>query len=365
MGVRFEYGARRATNGPMIFFSDPVSEINLKEEIRGAIDARLSFYAYRMPGDMLFSFGSSESIVEGIGEPGFVIAPFDPLLPPLTIPYRQIRPDKPATSFNDTFPTLSTTPEEHRREVLDIKEMLNGIGRGKVVAAKVSVGTGSVDLGATFLELSRNYPDAFIYCFGSPATGCWIGATPELLLRGTGSGLETMALAGTRRAYSEGDWDIKNLEEQEMVTEYITNALTAQGLNPSAGATFAKRAGTIEHLCTPITTSGTVTSPGELEDLLHTLSPTPALCGLPRREALDIIGSCEKFDRSFYGGFCGPFHSVADFSLYVTIRCARIAETRYAIYAGGGITHLSDPAEEWEEACLKTDTVRSFLQYNP
>ena len=70
MGIRFDKDTRRATNGPMIFFSDPSAEISLGEEIRGAIESRLSFYAYRRPGDMMITYGSSEGVVEGIGVPG-------------------------------------------------------------------------------------------------------------------------------------------------------------------------------------------------------------------------------------------------------------------------------------------------------
>lgn len=79
MSIRFDKDARRATNGPMIFFSDPSAMVSLSEEIRGAIESQLAFYAYRMPGDLMISFGSSEHVVEGIGERGFVIAPFCPI----------------------------------------------------------------------------------------------------------------------------------------------------------------------------------------------------------------------------------------------------------------------------------------------
>ncbi|MDE6335392.1 MAG: hypothetical protein K2L34_02370, partial [Muribaculaceae bacterium] len=87
MGISFELGTRKATNGPMIFFSDPVSEVNLRDEIRGAIESRLCFYAYRMPGDMMVSFGSSEGVIEGFGKSGFVIAPFLPQAKIWAIPY--------------------------------------------------------------------------------------------------------------------------------------------------------------------------------------------------------------------------------------------------------------------------------------
>ena len=78
MGIRFDRDTRRATNGPLIFFNDPVSELSFAEEVRGAINSGLSFYSYRLPGAAMISFGSSEGFVEGIGVPGFVIGRFDP-----------------------------------------------------------------------------------------------------------------------------------------------------------------------------------------------------------------------------------------------------------------------------------------------
>ena len=78
MGIRYDSGIRRATNGPIIFFSDPSSQEAFAEEIRGAIISNLSFYSYKKPGDLMISFGSSEGYLSGITEPGFVIAPLIP-----------------------------------------------------------------------------------------------------------------------------------------------------------------------------------------------------------------------------------------------------------------------------------------------
>ena len=87
MGIRFERNNRKATNGPLIFFSI-VKDEAFVEEIRGAYISGLSFYAYRYPGDSMMSYGSSEGYVVGIETPGFVIGMFDPSKPFLTIPYK-------------------------------------------------------------------------------------------------------------------------------------------------------------------------------------------------------------------------------------------------------------------------------------
>lgn len=366
MAIRFDKDTRRATNGPMIFFSDPSAEISLGDEIRGAIESRLSFYAYRRPGDLMITYGSSEGVVEGIGIPGFVIAPFNPDLPYLTIPYKPVKPFRSSDGNAYSSPARSTTFDEYQAEIEGIKQCLENHGFGKTVAARVCVEKGAVDVGSTFAELARLHPDAFVFCFSTPHTGCWIGASPELLLESSARGLSTMALAGTRPANSQCEWDIKNMEEQQMVTDFISDSLQKNGISPSLGDTVSRRAGKVEHLCTPISGSpANPVSPESLTGLLRDLSPTPALCGTPRDMALKLIRDFEQFDRGCYGGFCGPYRSPSDFSFYVTLRCALVEATKYCIFAGGGITLRSDAIPEWEETEIKSSTMRDSMRLEP
>ena len=361
MGIRFEYGARKATNGPMIFFSDPVSEVNLQEEIRGAIESRLCFYAYRLPGDMMVSFGSSEGAVEGIGIPGFVIAPFLPGGKPYTIPYAPTPRNNTQEEY--PFPDHSTRKEEYITEIETIKDEIGAKDNCKIVAARVLVMSSNVDVAASFMRLLSVYPEAYIFCFSTPQTGCWIGASPELLLNGKSGVFSTMALAGTRKAFSPGQWDQKNIKEQKMVADYIISTLKDFGLNVDEGETITKNAGNVEHLCTPIKAYSPTgnSDPADLSSLLHSLSPTPATAGVPRQRALDIITSSEHFQRAFYGGFCGPYRSTDEFTFSVMLRCARVESGRAALFVGGGITAYSEPEKEWEETEMKLATLDKLL----
>lgn len=367
MAIRFDKDARRATNGPMIFFSDPSAEISLGNEIRGAIESRLSIYAYRRPGDMMISFGSSESVVEGIDMPGFVIAPFLPALPYLTIPYKPTPKPNPSTlSHNPStlnHNLTSTTKQQHEAEVNAIREELSKIGYGKAVAARIIVEEEKIDPAETFSNLCRNYPNAFVFCFSTPYTGCWVGASPELLLEAHGSQLRTMSLAGTRPISTSDNWDAKNIEEQRMVTDFIANAFEKNEITPYVGETLTKQAGIVEHICTPISAdiNSETFSEEKLNRLLRDLSPTPALCGLPRDIALQLIQSLENFSRGCYGGFCGPYHSPKDFSFFVNLRSVLIESTRFCIFAGGGITLQSNPDTEWLETQLKAQTILNSI----
>lgn len=354
MGIRYERNNGRATNGPLIFFSILHDEA-FEEEIRSAFINNLSFYAYRFPNDSMFSYGSSEGFIEGIGEAGFVIGMFNSELPFITIPYKGINKNED-TSHLYNMPTNSTTYEEYTHEVEEIIKSLQGNPDSKVVAARVLVKESSTfDIADKFYELCERFPESFVYCFSTPATGCWIGASPELLLSGSNGIIKSMALAGTRKVGDDKPWDKKNLKEQSIVKDFICNIFQENGLNPIIEDTYNKKAGSIEHICTPIMAN--VSDKHDLSKLLRDLSPTPALSGYPKDFALNEINKLEHFDRGCYGGFCGPYHSFDDFNFHVVIRCAAVTEKRQCLYAGGGITFCSDVLSEWKETFLKLKNI--------
>lgn len=347
--------------GEMILFTNPEGGIELTGNIRGAIDSRLSLYAYRAPGAYTVSFGVSEGYVEGIGIPGFVVTPFLPGSTPVTIPFSNRFRNTESNQASYRFPPESTSREEYEAEVENLKKAIEEAGGGKIVAARVKVSNVFIDPVRAFSTLCRQYRNAFVFLFSTPATGCWIGASPELLLSSHNDRLETVALAGTRERGSSEEWDAKNLEEQRMVTDYICDCFRKHGLSPETGELVSAPAGPVEHLCTPVSTSCDVRDAGELASLLQDLSPTPALCGMPREMALKAILENEIFERGCYGGYCGPFRSVRDFRFNVVLRCAMLESKGTACFAGGGITLRSDPEKEWEETEMKLSTLSDVL----
>ena len=351
MGIRFDRDSRRATNGPIIFFSIYHDEA-FEEEIRSAFLSGLSFYAYRFPNDSMLSYGSSEGYVEGLGTPGFVIGFFSPDKPFITIPYDRIK-RKDGNQCFYTMPAVSTTFSEYSNEVGKIVNSIHGGKAKKIVASRVIVKDTNLDIAEKFYDLCERFPESFVFCFSTPATGCWIGASPELLLESTGGELNSMALAGTREAGAGMPWDEKNIEEQKIVEDYILSCLIGNGLSPVSGNCFTKSTGSIEHICTLIKAKINPVLNLNLDYLLRQLSPTPALCGFPKDYAMKMIGESETFDRGCYGGFCGPFHNTNDFHLNVVLRCASVSQKRFCVYVGGGITALSNPEEEWRETELK------------
>ena len=239
-----------------------------------------------------------------------------------------------------------------------IKNFINGSLTNKIVASRRMTVPFSKDINDLFFDLCNIYNDAFIFFLSTEELGTWIGASPELLLERQGSKLTTMSLAGTRSLSCSKSWDKKNIKEQKIVTDYLIDIFDRFRLNPSIINQGTKQAGNIEHLMTII--EGKTVDNFNLISLLKALSPTPALSGFPKKEAIEIINNFEG-DRSLYGGFMGPVFPNGDFRFNVILRCACLSPTTATLFAGGGITYLSDPEEEWEETEKKLETIRRLL----
>lgn len=335
----------------------------LKSQRLNPLNFSVNWFKYRLPNSSAVVCGASESIIKRLGN-GFAIAPFlSPVDHIITIPFDFI------PNQNELLPIPSVLPQdtpksEYFKEIKAIQDNLDG-KRGKTVAARVINEEIKIDVNATFDSLCQAYPAAFVFAFSTAQTGTWIGASPELLLKKEDLKVSSVALAGTRRVSTENydkPWDIKNSDEQRMVVEFIKNCLDENCKDVKVEASITKNAGNIEHICTPLHAYMLDNSVDTLIELLSKLSPTPALCGDNRNQSLELISSYEKFDRELYGGFCGPLNINNATEFYVILRSAKCNINSVAIFAGGGITHLSIPEEEWKETEMKSKTIINHLK---
>lgn len=251
----------------------------------------------------------------------------------------------------------STTPESHAAAVAAVAASHTAESGKTVISRAICRHAPHTDwVAAADLLFGRN-PDTFRYLAYTPATGAWMGATPELLADIDGRRLHTMALAGTRTDSSP--WDEKNLREHAMVTDFIADTLRDAGARVSVGRRSTLRWGAVEHLHTPV--EATLSAATDTAALLDALSPTPAVAGLPRDKALGQIEALEEHPRRLYAGYIEVADPDGRRRCYVNLRCMNFdpATGDACIYAGGGITALSEPAAEWDEASAKA---RPLLQ---
>lgn len=233
-----------------------------------------------------------------------------------------------------------------------------------------------------FKRLFNTYKNAMVYCWHHPKVGLWLGATPELLFKVEGQQLTTISLAGTQSYSANGtpNWTKKELEEQQIVTDFLANQISPYTIDTKISDVETIRAGDLWHLKTRLISR--IAGESKLESIIEALHPTPAVCGFPKQKAKAFILNNEGYKREFYTGFLGELNlklsktrnanrrnvenSAYSFvktqsNFYVNLRCMQIAENKATIYVGGGITKGSVAEKEWEETQNKAKTIGNIL----
>lgn len=356
--------------------------------------SRLSFALYRLPwtDECHFILQTSEGtrtlgdISELNGMRGFVIAPFQQTE---EHPIVLIRPDVKAydwpgiaqavTSLEDAdtlltckpLPTvpITTLNEEERygRYFAAFNRFMEPLKAKKIKKLVLSRPAfcpidGEFSPLETFVKACNDYPRMMIYLCHTPISGTWLGSTPEILLSGQAQNWNTVALAGTMPIENDiepTEWSDKNKEEQSIVAEYVRKIVKKHGRKYVEKGPYTARAGQLVHLKTDFLFQ--LKETGFLGDLLKELHPTPAVCGLPKKEAYKFITEHEGYDRRYYSGFVGWIDPEGQTDVYVNLRCMEIRSTEAKLYAGGGILPSSEVRPEWKETGEKMKTMKNLL----
>ena len=217
--------------------------------------------------------------------------------------------------------------------------------------------------------LARRLADRFATCWTFLCDGL-VGATPELLVRRTGTAVESTVLAGSApRGKGSSDSDIgadlltsrKDRVEHTLAVASVVDRL--------AGACTAVRADTepwllrlanVQHLASNIT--ATLHRPMTALGLAGLLHPTAAVGGTPTQAALDHIRAVEGMDRGRYSGPVGWVDARGDGEFGIALRCAEVDGSRARLFSGAGIVGESLPEAELEETRLKLRAMQSALE---
>ena len=370
-------------------FSDFINELEAHYK------AGLPFVAYRKPNETLvkglFQKDISLHHLSNYTEQGFVFAPFDSNSPAFLLLADKIDASEFVSKKSEetTNCTLENTSSESDRDahIGLIKKGLKKIQSGsikKVVLSRVIKTEIAVDPITIFKRLLTNYANAFCYLWFHPKVGLWLGATPEKLLKLENGVISMNSLAGTQPYTGNVNpvWGRKEIEEQQLVTDYILNTIENQVSDIKVSEVSTIRAGNLLHLKTSI--SGKVGAK-KLSEIIGELHPTPAVCGMPKEKSKRFILESENYDREFYTGFLGELNFTTEkernqnrrnvengayrfikkhTELFVNLRCVKLTGTTASIYVGGGITKDSDPEKEWEETIGKSQTMLNVLKTN-
>ncbi len=329
---------------------------DLKDKFHHAQEAGLCMVAWRLPNEKKVNYiePTQEKLWQGeeSESPFFVFAPFSDESPAFCT-YLDAQnyvyvgaPKSPATSNKLGYMTL----------VAKSVEAIQSGKYNKLVAARViEEDLPNFDPFDHFSVLMERHENAFCYIWYSPSTGMWMGASPELLLARNNEQIQTMALAGTRSA-GQGDFGDKELEEQDIVLQYLEKTLKPYSKSLNITNKTKANSGHLTHLKNEI--SAELRDPTQnIFPIIRALHPTPAVAGLPKKEAMDFLVKEEGFSRSYYAGYLG-LHAKNASHLFVNLRCMQVLGEKQYIYVGAGLTAQSNPELEWLETEEKARVVR-------
>lgn len=226
-----------------------------------------------------------------------------------------------------------------------------------------------VDPSPVLDKLLKTQTNSFIFAFES-GQSCFLGATPERLVRVQEQQLLSTCLAGTaRRGETEKEdkqiskslmEDIKNRQEHQFVVQMIKDAVSVCCEDiyvPEEPSIYALK--NLQHLYTPV--QARLKKEFSIIDVIGRLHPTPALGGLPRQKSLAFIRENEQLDRGWYGAPIGWVDAYDNGEFAVAIRSALLKGKEGSLFAGCGVVRDSDPEAEYQETTIKFTPMLSVL----
>ncbi|MQP24253.1 isochorismate synthase [Flavobacterium sp. LMO8] len=335
------------------------------EEIQALLLQHKTFVCYVKPNEIVWNLLSQENdgIIEFSGQAGFVFIPFHEgkqiVIPFEGNKFSQGNLEKLEQKSAENFTTQTNQKSAFEDLVSKGISTIQNDEFDKVVLSRKIVLNEQISIIETFQNLISTYPTAFRYLFFHPKIGLWMGATPEQFVKINQNHFETVALAGTQ-LYSENViWATKEIEEQQFVTDYIVSKVKDKVNNLIVSDIKTVKAGNLVHLKSFI--SGELTADFQANALIKTLHPTPAVCGLPKENAIDFILKNEGYNRKYYAGFLGEYNKDNQTDLFVNLRCLELENDVVNIYVGCGITKDSNPEKEFIETENKSMTMRNVL----
>ncbi|XP_020685021.1 isochorismate synthase, chloroplastic isoform X1 [Dendrobium catenatum] len=242
----------------------------------------------------------------------------------------------------------------------------------KVVLARCSryVTDSVIDPLVLLASLQIEGENAYQFYIQPPNAPAFIGNTPEKLFHRKFLNISSEALAGTRARgvtkiqdfqngqdllYSRKD-DIEFTIVRDIIRAKLETICDEVIIDPRKAL---RRLPGVQHLCAEL--FGKLRRECDEFDVLASLHPSPAVCGMPSEEARKFIEEHEKFDRGMYAGPVGWFGgSESEFA--VGIRSALVGQDlNTLVFAGAGIVKGTVPSLEWEEVDLKISQFTKVL----
>ena len=284
---------------------------------------------------------------------------------------RKLAQKSKSEPFSCTEPQRNMTEQHFIEMVNKAKKYVYTGDVFQVVLAKSMRFKVKGDLLRFYSALREINPSPYMYLL-KVGRRCIIGSSPEMLIRVTGSYVETFPIAGTRpivedeRKNEEMRQDLlkdeKELAEHTMLVDLARNDIGRVcefGSVKVDELMTVKRFSHVQHIVSHVT--GRLQNNLDSYDALKAVFPAGTVSGAPKVRAMEIIDELEPDLRGPYAGALGYFSFNGSSDFAITIRSLFVDGNDAYVQSGAGIVMDSDPAKEWAETEHKAGAIISAL----
>ena len=191
-----------------------------------------------------------------------------------------------------------------------------------------------------------------------------LSASPETFLRVSDGTVSTRPIKGTRPRHADPVRDAalaaelkasdKEQAENLMIVDLMRNDLSRVSEVGTVTVTGLLEVESYAHVHQLVSTvQGRLREGLDALDAVAACLPAGSMTGAPKRRAIELLAEWEAGPRGVYSGAFGYLGADGSADLAMVIRSILLEGRTATIGAGGGVTALSEPAEETAEMHLK------------
>ncbi|WP_232713347.1 anthranilate synthase component I family protein [Bacillus xiapuensis] len=195
-----------------------------------------------------------------------------------------------------------------------------------------------------------------------------VSASPELLIKKSGTELSTRPIAGTRSRGNSEEEDFrlaselieneKERAEHVMLVDLERNDLgrvCRYGTVEVNEFMVIEKYSHVQHIVSNV--RGEIAEGKTNADVIEAVFPGGTITGAPKVRTMEIIEELEPVRRGIYTGSIGWLGFNGDMELNIVIRTMLVKDQQCHIQAGAGIVVDSNPAHEYKESLKKAAAV--------
>ena len=284
---------------------------------------------------------------------------------PIVLPKAQSPKTEVQTTSNWTRPDFEDAVDK-------IKELILAGDAYQVVISQCFSRETSADAVSIYRAMRSINPSPYMFLLQLNGRSV-IGASPEMLVKCSGSKLEYRPIAGTRKRGKTADEDVqlademradkKEVAEHLMLVDLGRNDLgrvAEYGSVKVDGLMSVEKYSHVQHLVSYL--SATLRPELDRFDALAACFPAGTVSGAPKVRAIEIIQSLEPTPRGIYAGAVGYFDYSGNMDTCITIRTVVLEDGVARVQAGAGIVADSVPALEFEETVNKARALLKAIE---